>query len=101
MRDILLGPAVRALLGRGLLLLFLAGGVLASAWKVVLTEQAIRNEADHYARLLRAQRQAEADWSRLVLEYGHLTGPVALEKRARQLGMVYRPPAQTILLYED
>ncbi len=101
MRDTLLRPEVRSLIGRGLFLVVLGAVVLAEAWSVVVIEQSIRNASDDYARLMRQQRQVQADWSRLVLEYGHLSAPVALEKRARRLGMIYRPPAQTVLLYED
>ncbi len=100
MSNSLLKPEVRAWLGRGLFIVMLALIVLVEAWGVVMLQQQLRDTAAAYAHLLKQQRQAQAQWTRLVLEYEHLSSPVILEKRARhELGMAYRPPAQTITLY--
>ncbi|HID01025.1 MAG TPA: cell division protein FtsL [Piscirickettsiaceae bacterium] len=100
MVNALLKPEVRAWLGRGLFVVILLLILLGEAWWVVAQQQGLRNAAAEYARLLQQQRQAQAKWSQLVLEYEHLSAPVMLEKRARKaLGMAYRPPVQTITLY--
>ena len=102
MLSSLLKPEIRAWLGRGLFIFILALIVLVEAWSVVVLQQQLRDTAAAYAHLLKQQRYAQAQWTRLVLEYEHLTSPVTLEKRARrELGMAYRPPVQTITLYRQ
>jgi len=87
---------------RGLLLFGLFVIVLIEAWAVILTEQAVREATAQYAHALQAQRQAQVQWSRLVLEYGHLKAPLALEQAARQrLNMTYKSPAPVITIYEE
>lgn len=102
MLNSLLKPEVRAWLGRGLFIVILVLILLVEAWVVVLQQQGLRDAAADYARLLKQQRHAQAQWSQLVLEYEHLISPVTLEKRARKaLGMAYRPPVQIITLYRQ
>ncbi len=97
----LLKPEVRAWLGRGLFVFLLGVVLLVEAGVVVALKQRVRDVSSEYASLLEAQRQAQGRWSRLVLEYGHLSSPVTLERRARRaLGMAFRAPVQTITLYQ-
>lgn len=94
-------PVSRQLLGRGLLLFGLLVIILVEAWSIVLTEHAIRETAAEYAHTLQAQREAQTQWSRLVLEYGHLKTPLTLEQIAKsRLKMTYKPPEQIITINE-
>lgn len=98
----LLGSARRLLGGRGLLLVLLGAILLAEAWGVVVVRQQVREASTHYAQLLQQQREQQARWTQLVLEYSHLISPLRVERAARQqLRMVHQSPVQTIILHEN